>query len=327
MVSICIFGAGAIGGFLGAELARAGTRVTLIARGPHLEAMLSRGLTLLRGGAEHTVHPPCTGDTAEVGPQDYVIMTLKAHALAGAAEAVQPLLGAETAVVTAANGVPWWYFHGLNGAFSGQRLESVDPGGVLWDGIGPERAIGCIPYPAAEVVEPGVVRHVAGDRFILGEPDGSRSARVTELARLLAAAGLKAPVRRRIRDDTWMKLWGNLSFNPISVLTGASLEAMCADPDSRALARGMMVEAEAVGTALGAHFAIDVDRRIDGAAAIGAHKTSMLQDLERGRPLEIEPVVGAVAEMGRLVGRPTPTIDAVLALVRARARSAGLAPA
>jgi 2-dehydropantoate 2-reductase len=325
-MKICIFGAGAIGGFLGAELARAGVDVSLIARGAHLDAMRRHGLTLERDGARHTVHPACTHDAAEVGPQDYVVVALKAHSVPGVVDAMQPLLGPHTALVTAANGIPWWYFHEFDGPLQGHRLDSVDPGGRLWDGIGPERAIGCILYPATEIAAPGVIRHVSGDRFTLGEPDGSRSERVMALSRLLVSAGLRAPVRRRIRDEIWMKLWGNVSFNPISILTGAMLDAICTNPDSRAVVHAMMVEARAVGEALGARFPLDVEARIEGSAAVGAHKTSMLQDLERGRALEIEPVVGAVAEMGRLVDVGTPTVDTVLALVRARARAAGVSP-
>jgi 2-dehydropantoate 2-reductase len=326
-MKICIFGAGAIGGFLGAELAASGADVSLIARGPHLEAMRAGGVRLIRDGETRTVQVACTDDPAEAGEQDAVVVTLKAHTAPAAVEAMRPLLGPETAVVTAVNGIPWWYFHGLDGPHADHRLESVDPGSRQWDGLGPERAIGCVVYPATEIVEPGVIRHVSGDRFTLGEPDGSRSERVTALAQAFSAAGLKAPVRPRIRDEIWMKLWGNVSFNPISVLTGATLEAICADADSRAVVRAMMVEARAVGEALGVRFALDVDKRIDGAARVGAHKTSMLQDFERRRSLEIEPMVGAVAEMARLVEVATPTVDAVLSLTRARARAAGIADA
>ena len=323
-MKICIFGAGAIGGFLGAELAASGADVTLIARGDHLAAMRTDGLKLIQGGETRTVYPTCTDDPAEAGEQDAVVVTLKAHTAPAAVDSMKPLLGPETAVVTAVNGIPWWYFHGLDGPYADHRLASVDPGDRQWDGLGPERAIGCVLYAATEIVEPGVVRHVSGDRFTLGEPDGSRSDRVTALAQALSAAGLKAPVRPRIRDEIWMKLWGNVSFNPISVLTGASLEGICADADSRAVARAVMVEAKAVGEALGVRFVLDLDKRIDGAAAVGAHKTSMLQDFERRRSLEIEPVVGAVAEMARLVDVATPTLDAVLSLTRARARAAGI---
>ncbi len=326
-MKICIFGAGAIGGYLGAELAASGADVTLIARGDHLAAMRAGGLKLIQGDETRTVHPACTDDPAEAGAQDAVIVTLKAHTAPAAVDSMLPLLGPETAVVTAVNGIPWWYFHGLDGPHAEHRLASVDPGNRQWDGLGPERAIGCILYAATEIVEPGVIRHVSGDRFTLGEPDGSRSDRVMALAAALSSAGLKAPVRPRIRDEIWMKLWGNVSFNPISVLTGATLEDICRDPDSRAVARTLMIEAKAVGEALGIRFALDVDKRIAGAEAVGAHKTSMLQDFERRRSLEIEPMVGAVAEMARLVGVATPTLDAVLSLTRARARSAGIAEA
>jgi 2-dehydropantoate 2-reductase len=322
-MKVCVYGAGAIGGLLGARLARAGVEVGLVARGPHLAAMRERGLTLQAEEGSFTVHPAASADPAELGPQDCVIVALKAHQVPGVVGAMQPLLGPETAVVMAVNGVPWWYFHGLGGPFAGHRLPSVDPGDVQWQGIGPERVIGCVVYPAAEVVEPGVIRLVEGDRFTLGEPSGERTERVERLSRALIEAGFKAPVRPRIRDEIWVKLWGNLSFNPLSALTHATLDVVCTDDGVRAVARAMMVEAQEIGERLGVRFGVSVDKRIAGAAAIGAHKTSMLQDLERGRPMEIDALVTAVQEMGRLVGVPTPTIDTVLALVRLRARTAG----
>ncbi len=320
---ICIYGAGAIGGYLGARLAVAGEEVSLVARGPHLKAIQERGLELRTAEAVVLTDPRATDNPAELGPQDYVIVALKAHSAPAAVPLMRPLLGPETAVVTAVNGVPWWYFYRLPGPYEGRRLESVDPGGVQWDGIGPERAIGCVVYPAAEVPEPGVIQVIEGDRFSLGEPSGERSARIERLAGTLVGAGLKAPVRPRIRDEIWLKLWGNLSFNPISALTGATLEKIAGDPGTRSVARAMMVEARAIAERLGVRFAIDVEKRIDGAGAIGAHKTSMLQDLERGRPMEIDALVAAVKELGLIVGLPTPTIDLVLAMVRLRARSAG----
>jgi len=324
-VKIAIFGAGATGGLLGAELALAGADVTLIARGPHLAAMRENGITLIRSEGTRVARPLCTDNPAAAGPQDIVIVTLKANAVPGAVEAMAPLLGPDTAVVTAMNGIPYWYFHGVDGPHRDRTLESVDPGGRQWDVLGPERAIGCVVYPATEVVEPGVIRHIAGDRFVLGEPDGSRSERVTDLARVLIDAGFRAPVRNRIRHEIWAKLWGNLAFNPVSALTGGTLVQIATTPDIRSVVRGVMIEAEAVAEALGITFPIDVDARIDEAGAVGAHKTSMLQDLERGRPMEIDPVVGAVSELGRLAGVPTPNLDAVLALVRLRARTTGLA--
>ncbi|NQV54821.1 MAG: 2-dehydropantoate 2-reductase [Rhodospirillales bacterium] len=325
-MKLCIFGAGAIGGFLGAELALAGHEVTLIARGPHLEAMQTNGLTLIRDGERRIARPKCIENPADAGVQDYVIVTLKAHSVPATIEAMQTLFGPETSVVWGVNGVPWWYFHGLEGKYSDMRLESVDPGGVQWAGIGPERIIASVVYPAAEVIEPGVVQHVEGNRFSLGELSGEKTERIQALADAFISAGLRAPIRPRIRDEIWVKLWGNLSFNPISALTGATLEDMCKNPESRALIRKMMVEAQQVAEKIGVKFAIDVDKRIDGGMAVGAHKTSMLQDLERGRPMEIDALIGAVSEMGRLTETPTPTIDDVLAQVIDKARLAGCYP-
>ena len=326
-MKICIFGAGAIGGYIGAKLATAGADVSLVARGPHLAALQARGITLIEGGVSTTVPLCATDDAASLGPQDYVILTLKAHSVPGVVNRILPLLGPETTLVSGVNGVPWWYFHRHGGAFEGRRIASVDPGDVQWNGFGPDRMLGCVVYPAAEVVEPGVVRHIAGNRFSLGEPSGEISARAVGLSKVLAAAGLKAPVRPRLRDEIWVKLWGNLSFNPISALTGATLDVLCTDPGTRGVARAMMLEAQGVAERLGVKFPIDVERRIDGGAAVGAHRTSMLQDLEAGRPMEIEALVGAVAELGRLTGVATPILDTVLALVRLRGRVAGVYPA
>jgi len=323
---IAIFGAGAMGGFLGVRLHQAGAEVTFIARGAHLAAMRDRGVTLREGGESVTVRPRCTDNPAEAGPQDYVFVTLKAHSLPAAAPQIVPLLGTDTALVTGINGVPYWYFHGLDGPYRDRTVESVDPGGVLFQTLHPARVIGSVLYPAAEVVEPGVIEHSYGDRVSLGEPDGSRSARIEALSRLMIQAGLKSPVRPRIRDEIWVKLWGNLAFNPLSALTGSTLERLAGRSDLRAVARAMMVEAQVVAEALGVRFPIDVDKRIQGAQEVGAHKTSMLQDLERGRPLEIDALLGAVVELGQLVGKPMPTCEGVLALVRERARLAGCYP-
>ncbi|MEO1090879.1 MAG: 2-dehydropantoate 2-reductase [Pseudomonadota bacterium] len=316
---ICVYGAGAIGGHIGAKLAQAGAAVSLVARGPHLEAMQTNGLTLVEAGETHNVKVTASADPATLGAQDYVIVTLKAHQVPDVVPLMQPLLGPETCVVTAVNGVPWWYFYKLEGGYENRRLASVDPGDVQWDRIGPERVLGCVVYPAAEVSAPGVVTHVAGDRYVLGEPSGERTERATALMKALQEAGLKAPIRPRIRDEIWVKLWGNLSFNPVSALTRATLDVIGTDPGTRAVVRAMMVEARAIGEKLGVRFPIDVDKRIDGGVSVGAHKTSMLQDLERGRPLELDALVGAVQELGRVVGLPTSTIDTVLALVRLRA--------
>ncbi|MCA3324420.1 MAG: 2-dehydropantoate 2-reductase [Roseomonas sp.] len=323
-MKICIFGAGAIGGLMGAKLAAKGdVDVTFIARGPHLAAMRENGVKLISEGAEQIVHPRCVESAAEAGPQDYVLVTLKAHSLPSAAKQMQPLLGPDTAIVSAVNGIPWWYFHGLGGAYEGRIVQSVDPDGQVSALLPPSRAIGCIVYPAAEVTAPGVIDHSYGDRFSLGEPDGSRSPRAQALSEALIAAGFKAPVRPKIRDELWVKLWGNMAFNPISALTTATLDVLTGDEGQRGVARAMMLEGQRVAEALGVRFAIDVDKRIAGAAEVGAHKTSMLQDLERGRPMEIEALLGAVVELADWVGEAAPISRTVLALVRARARAAG----
>jgi len=322
---ICIFGAGAIGGYMAARLAQAGADVSVVARGPHLQAMQTRGLTLIEEGADPlVVKVRATADPSELGPQDYLIVTLKAHSVPAVVGAMQPLIGPHTTLVSGVNGVPWWYFHKIGGPWEGTRLQSVDPGDVQWNGFGPDRVLGCVVYPAAEVSSPGTIRLIEGNRFSLGEPDGSRSDRAVALSQALQAAGLKAPVRPKLRDEIWVKLWGNLSFNPISALTHATLDVLCTDPGTRAVARNMMLEAQAIAERLGVVFPIDVERRIDGGAAVGAHRTSMLQDLEAGRPMEIDALVRAVQELGVVTGTPTPSIDAVLALVTLRARVAGL---
>lgn len=329
-MKLCVFGAGAIGGLMAAKLAAQREKggdvdVTVIARGPHLAAMQAKGLTLRSEGAETVIPVRAVATAAEAGPQDYVLVTLKAHSLPGAAEQMQPLLGPETAIVSAVNGIPWWYFHQLPGPWQGRVVESVDPGGIVSRLLPPARAIGCIVYPAAEVPEPGVIEHTYGDRFTLGEPDGSRTPRIAALSEALIAAGFKAPVRPKIRDEMWVKLWGNMAFNPISALTTATLDVLIADDGQRGVARTMMLEGQAVAEALGVRFAIDVDKRIAGGAEVGAHKTSMLQDLERGRPMEIEALLGVVVELAELVSVAVPTCRTVLALVRARARAAGCA--
>ena len=323
-MKICIFGAGAIGGYMGVKLAQAGADVSLVARGPHLAAMKENGLTLIEESGETNVKVTASDDPADLGPQDYVIVTLKAHSVPPVVPKMQPLIGDDTTIVSGVNGVPWWYFHKLDGPLEGTRLESVDPGNAQWDGFGPDRVLGCVVYPAAEVSQPGTIRHIEGNRFSLGEPDGSKSDRALALSKALGSAGLKAPVRPRLRDEIWVKLWGNLSFNPISALTHATLDVLCTDPGTRAVARGMMVEAQEIAEKLGVKFPIDVERRIDGGAAVGAHRTSMLQDLDANRPMEIDALVGSVQELGRVTDTPTPTIDTVLALIQLRGKSAGL---
>lgn len=319
MTSICVFGAGAIGGLMAAKLEMAGTPVTVVARGPHYEAMRAKGLVLKSEDTETVTKPRVVNDPSSIGPQDYLVLTLKAHSLIPALAQIKPLIGPNTTIVTAINGIPWWYTYKLGGEFEGRRIDSVDPGGALSAAFPPAQVLGSIVYPAAEIAEPGVIEHTYGDRFTLGEPDGSRSERAAKLSELLIKAGLKAPVRPRIRDELWVKLWGNMAFNPVSALTGATLDKVIADPGTHAVCRAMMVEGQAVAEKLGVKFALTVDKRIAGGAEVGAHKTSMLQDLEKGRPLEIEALLGAVVEMSEWVGVDMPIGRALLALVRQRA--------
>jgi 2-dehydropantoate 2-reductase len=315
-VKIAVVGAGAIGGYLGAKLSLAGEQVTVVARNRNLEAIAANGLKLILedGTEQHAPEVRAVQVPADAGPQDVVLLAVKAHQVIDLLPAMRGLFGPQTMVVTLINGVPWWYFHRLAGPWGGRVLESVDPGGRIAAQIEPERIIGSVVYPASELVAPGVIRLIEGNRFTLGELDGSRSERIDGLSKAMIAAGFKVPVSKDIRSEIWVKLWGNLSFNPISALTHATLEAICRFAPTRALAAAMMAEAQAVGEALGVEFKISLDKRIAGAEAVGAHKTSMLQDVEHGRAIELEALVGSVIELGRIVGRPTPTIEAVYAM-------------
>ena len=324
-MKICIFGAGAIGGYLAVKLVQAGANVSLIARGPHLARMKVNGLTLIESdGQRVNVSVTATDNPEDLGAQDYVFVTLKAHSVPPVINKMQPLISEQTTIVSGVNGVPWWYFHNQGGPLEGTRLASVDPDDAQWNGFGPDRVLGCVVYPAVEVIQPGVIKHIEGNRFSLGEPSGEKSERALALSKVLTAAGLKAPVRPRIRDEIWLKLWGNLSFNPISALTHATLDLLCTDPGTRKIARGMMLEAQEIAEKLGVKFPIDVERRIDGGAAVGPHRTSMWQDLNAGRPMEINALVRAVQELGELTQTQTQTIDTVLALIQLRAKMAGL---
>jgi 2-dehydropantoate 2-reductase len=322
-MKIAIVGAGAIGGYLGARLALAGEDVTFIARNRNLEAINARGFRLIEEDGREQVASTARAvqKMADAGPQDAVLITVKAHQVKDLLPDLRALFGPETTVVTMINGVPWWYFHKLSGPYEGRAVSSVDPDGAIAAHIEPERVIGSVVYPAAELVEPGVVKVIEGNRFTLGEPDNSRSPRVEALSQALMKAGFKAPVSRDIRGEIWVKLWGNLTFNPLSALTHATLEDICRFGPTRELAARMMGEAQAVGEKLGVEFKISLDKRIAGAEAVGAHKTSMLQDVEHGRALELEALVGAVVELGRIVAVPTPTIEAVYAATSLLART------
>lgn len=325
---VCIYGAGAIGGYLAAGLSRVDdVELSLVARGAHLAAIQKNGLRLLIDGGEKTCRPKATDNAAELGEQDYVIVCLKAHQAWEAAEQMQPLLGGRTAVVTGQNGVPWWYMYGLDRRYHNMRLHSVDPGDRQWNVIGPERAIGCVVYPATEIVEPGVIRHSYGRKFALGEPNGGNSDRTRKLSEILEAGGFEAPVLTDIRSEIWLKLWGNLCFNPISALTRATLDIVATEPALRTLSKNMMLEAHEIATRYGSSFRVDIERRINGAAKVGAHRTSMLQDLEAGRPLEVDALLTSVQEMGKLAGVRTPFIDSVLGLVQQLGRSLKVYPA
>ena len=317
-MKIAIVGAGAIGGYVGAKLALAGEEVTFIVRGANLTAIGNNGIKLImQDGTEHVAaNVKATDDYAQAGPQDLVILALKAHQVEAVAEQLPKLFGPDTAVVTMQNGIPYWYFHRHGGPFEGRTVASVDPTGKQARLIPPERVIGCVVYPASDLIAPGVVQHVEGDRFPLGELDGSSSERVLAISEAFTKAGFKAPVLANIRAEIWLKLWGNLTFNPISALSHSTLVDICQFPLTRELAAEMMQEAEAVAGKLGIEFRVTLDKRIAGAEKVGKHKTSMLQDVEAGRGPEIDALVGAVVELGRLTNTPTPHIDSVYAVVK-----------
>ena len=319
MTKICVFGAGAIGGYIGARLAhRAEAEVSLVARGPHLAAMEANGLTLKQGGETSTVTPRVTSDPKSLGPQDFVIVGLKAHALPVVLEQMQPLLGKDTAILFAQNGLPWWYFYKHGGPYDGRRIESVDPGGKIWARLGPERALGCVVWQAAELESPGIIAHAYGDRMPIAEPSGEKTQRAILLSTLLINAGIKSPVRANIRDEIWLKLWGNLSFNPVSALTHGTLAQLATDNGTRRVIRAMMLEAQAVGEALGVKFSVDVEARMNMAEKVGNHRTSMLQDMEAGRPTELDSLLGVVIELAQMVGIATPALNLVYDLTKFR---------
>ena len=322
-MKIAIIGVGAIGGYVGSRLALAGEDVTFIARGANLEALRSRGIRLVSADGGDQVVPTvkATDRYAEAGPQELVILAMKAHQVAAVALEVPKLFGPDTVVVPMQNGIPYWYFHRHAGELANRRVKSVDPTGVIGEHIGCERVIGCVVYPAAELVSPGVVRHVEGNRFPVGEPDGTSSERVIRVSECLIRAGLQAPVLGDIRAEIWLKLWGNLTFNPISALSRATLAGICQYPPSRAIAAAMMTEAQCVANKLGVTFRVSLEKRIAGAEKVGHHKTSMLQDVEAARTLEIDALLGSVVELARLTDTPTPHIDTVYALTKLLAKT------
>ncbi len=317
-MKICVVGAGAIGGLMGAKFALAGEEVTVIDQGTHLAAIQKNGLKLnWEDGSEHVAkNIKAVDSVAKAGPQDMIILALKAHYLESVARDIPSLIGPDTVIVTVQNGIPWWYFHKHGGEFDGHRLESLDPDGVLEKHIDGDRIIGCVVYPAAAITEPGVIHHVEGDRFPIGELDGSESERVTKLYDTLVNAGFRSRILDNIRSEIWLKAWGNLSFNPISALTHATLVEICQFSETRKLAAAMMQEAQDIANKLGIEFRHTIEKRIAGAEGVGAHKTSMLQDVELGRSLEVEALIGAILELGGLTATPAPSIEAVYACVK-----------
>jgi 2-dehydropantoate 2-reductase len=308
---IAVLGAGAIGAYVGAALARGGADVHLVARGANLEAMRRDGVRVLSPRGDFTAHPPATDDPDEIGPVDVVLLGLKAQDYATAGPLLAPLLGPDTAVVAAQNGIPWWYFHGLPGPYEGRRIEAVDPGGAVSAAIPPERAIGCVVYCSTELEAPGVVRHVEGTRFSIGEPDGTISERCRGFSEAMVAGGLKCPVEAEIRNDVWIKLIGNVAFNPISALTRGTMVQICRHPGTRALVVSLMEETLEVARRLGSTPPITIERRLAGAERVGDHKTSMLQDLEAGKRFELAPIVDAVIELAELTGVEVPSLQAI----------------
>ncbi|MER5442282.1 2-dehydropantoate 2-reductase [Streptomyces sp. NPDC002790] len=320
-MKIAVVGAGAIGAYVGAALHRGGADVHLVARRDHLRAIQAEGVRVLSPRGDFTAHPHATDDPSEIGHVDYVFLGLKAHSYPSCGSLVAPLLGEHTALVAGQNGVPWWYFHRLTGPYEGRRIEAVDPGGATSKVLPPERAIGCVVYPATVIESPGVIRHLEGTRFSIGEPDGSVSRRCTDLSEAMVAGGLKCPVERNLRDDIWIKLMGNAAFNPISALTRATMTDMCRHPLTRAMVAHVMEEILDIAARVGSTPEISIEKRLRGAEGVGAHKTSMLQDLEAGKQLELDAIVTAVVEMADITGAEAPTLRAIHAATDLLART------
>ncbi|PPR56900.1 MAG: hypothetical protein CFH13_00434 [Alphaproteobacteria bacterium MarineAlpha5_Bin3] len=311
-MKICIVGAGATGGYLGVKLINAGFDVSLVARGAHLTAMKKKGLTLIENDKEITCSPKCSDSMKELGKMDFIFITLKAYSINGLVEEISTMFDENTSVISSYNGIPWWYFFGAEGQFKNYRIKCIDPKNIQWNVITPERIIGCVVYPATEIIEPGVIKHIEGNRFSLGEPNGAQTERISRISKAMARADLKAPVRKNIRQEIWMKLIGNLAFNPLSVITGETLDVLLLNEENKKTAYEAMKEATLIMDKLNVPMSISIDQRIEGAAKVGSHKTSMLQDYERGKELELDALVVAVKEIADLLGIKTPTIDRIL---------------
>ncbi len=311
-MKICIVGAGATGGYLGVKLINAGFDVSLVARGAHLTAMKKNGLTLIENDKEITCSPKCSDSMKELGKMDFIFITLKAYSINGLVEEISTMFDENTSVISSYNGIPWWYFFGAEGQFKNYRIKCIDPKNIQWNVITPERIIGCVVYPATEIIEPGVIKHIEGNRFSLGEPNGAQTERISRISKAMVRADLRAPVRKNIRQEIWMKLIGNLAFNPLSVITGETLDVLLLNEENKKTAYEAMKEATLIMDKLNVPMSISIDQRIEGAAKVGSHKTSMLQDYERGKELELDALVVAVKEIADLLGIKTPTIDRIL---------------
>ena len=311
-MKICIVGAGATGGYLGVKLINAGFDVSLVARGAHLTAMKKKGLTLIENDKEITCSPKCSDSMKELGKMDFIFITLKAYSINGLVEEISTMFDENTSVISAYNGIPWWYFFGAEGQFKNYRIKCIDPENIQWNVITPERIIGCVVYPATEIIEPGVIKHIEGNRFSLGEPNGAQTERISSISKAMARADLKAPVRKNIRQEIWTKLIGNLAFNPLSVITEETLDVLLLNEENKKTAYEAMKEATSIMDKLNVPMSISIDQRIEGAAKVGSHKTSMLQDYEKGKELELDALVVAVKEIADLLGIKTPTIDRIL---------------
>ena len=311
-MKICIVGAGATGGYLGFKLIKAGFDVSLVARGTHLKAMKHTGLTVIENDKEISCFPKCSESMRDLGKMDYIFITLKAYSIPELVNEISTMFKENTAVITAYNGIPWWYFFNIEGPFKNYRIKCIDPNNIQWNTITPERIIGCVVYPATEIIEPGVIKHIEGNRFSLGEPEGIQTERVLTISKALVKAGIKAPIRSNLREEIWIKLIGNLAFNPLSVITGKTLDILASENEYRTIAYDAMEEASLIINQLGIKLKISIDQRIEGAAKVGAHKTSMLQDYEKGKELELDSLVVSIKEIGNLLSIKTPTIDKIL---------------
>ena len=323
-MKICIFGGGSIGGLLAVNLEKIGINVSVIARGKHLEVMKKNGLTLINSlGEEASYTVNCSDDPNSFGIQDYLFITIKSPALLPSLESLKPLVGKNTTIITCMNGIPHWYFHKLNNKYANYKIKCLDSDLLIDSILPPDNIVGSVVYPACEIVKPGTIKHIAGNRFSLGEPDGTESDRLKFISEILKKAGFRAPIQKNIRDEIWLKLIGNLSFNPISALTGATLEQICNDQGTEAIVKEMMIEAKTIAEKLGAKINMSIEKRIDGARKVGAHKTSMLQDIEAGKPIEIDSIIVAVRELGELTNSPTPNINTILSLTIQKAKLVG----